>query len=63
MDETLDIDPISTASFRLPAQEGGLLHLLHEKARVISMRYRGETCEIEAEVPESVKVQLEPYLV
>jgi GTP-binding protein HflX len=63
IDRLLTLDPVSRATFRLPAAEGSLLHLLHERARVLTTRYSGDVCEVEAEVPESVRKELEPYLV
>jgi GTP-binding protein HflX len=63
IDRELPLDPISHATFRLPAGDGSLLHLLHERARVLSTHYAGDSCEVEAEVPQSVREQLEPYLI
>jgi GTP-binding protein HflX len=63
MDAMLQLDPISQARFRLPAGEGSLMHLLHERARVLSSRYDGADVEVEAEVPESVKRRLAVYIV
>ena len=63
IDRELPLDPISHAKFRLPASEGSLIHLLHERARVVASRYEGDCCEIEAEVPESVKRRLTRYIV
>ena len=63
MDRLLPLDPVSRARFRLPAGEGALLHLLHEHARVLASRYHDELCEVEAEVPESVKRRLAKYVV
>ncbi len=63
IDRELPLDPISHAKFRLPASEGSLIHLLHERARVLASRYEGDCCEIEAEVPESVKRRLTRYIV
>jgi GTP-binding protein HflX len=48
--------------FRFPAGEGSSLHLLHEFGRVIETRYAGEYCEVEADVPESLKRRLAGYL-
>jgi hypothetical protein len=39
------------------------LHLLHEHALVTATRYTGETCEVEAMVPESIKRRLRDYVV
>jgi GTP-binding protein HflX len=62
VDEVLPADPITHARFRLPASEGALLNLLHEKARVISQKYRGRFCDVEAEVPESILPRLADYI-
>jgi GTPase len=63
IDRTLALDPVSRARFQLPAGEGLLLHLLHERARVLSSRYEGDHCLVEADVPESVKRRLTKYIV
>jgi GTP-binding protein HflX len=63
IDKMLVLDPVSHAVFRLPAGEGSLLHLLHERAKVLSTSYFEDECEVEAEVPLSVRKQLEPYLI
>jgi GTP-binding protein HflX len=62
IDETLSLDPVSACVFRFPISEGAPLHLLHEFARVIETRYTGDSCEVEAVVPESVKRRLQSYL-
>jgi GTPase len=61
IDRELPLDPVSHAKFRLPASEGSLIHLLHERAKVLASRYEGDWCEIEAETPESVMRRLAPY--
>ncbi len=63
IDHSLLLDPISSLTFRLPASEPSLAHLLHEHAKVLSTRYEGDYCVIQAEVPESVKHSLTPYIV
>src|SRR6202030_1271522 len=63
IDRDLPLDPLSHAKFRFPASEGSLIHLLHERARVLASRYDGDCCEIEAEVPESVMRGLTNYIV
>jgi len=63
IDNALPLDAISHQMFRIPAGEGSLIHLLHERAKVLSSRYRDEICELEAEVPESIKRRLSDYLV
>jgi GTPase len=63
IDESLLLDPVCLARFRFPAGEGGPLNLLHERARVLSSEYTNEYCEVEAEVPESVRRRLREYIV
>jgi len=63
IDETLPLDRLSECVFRFPVGEGGPLHLLHEHARVTATRYSGDHCEVEANVPESLKRRLKKYLV
>jgi GTP-binding protein HflX len=63
IDETLSLDPVSKCVFHFPIAEGAPLHLLHEHGRVTATRYTGESCEVEALTPESIKRRLEKYLV
>jgi len=63
IDETLPLDLLAHCVFRFPISEGGPLHLLHEHARVTATRYSGDSCEVEAEVPESIRRRLSKYLV
>lgn len=63
IDQALELDPVSEARFRFPAGDGGPLHLLHERARVISKNYSDEFCDVEAEVPESIRRRLAQYIV
>lgn len=63
IDSALPLDPLSRARFRIPAGQGSLIHLLHERARVLHSRYDDGSCELEAEVPESVKRRLARYVV
>lgn len=63
IDEVLMLDPLEPCTFRFPISEGGPLHLLHEHARVIATRYSGESCEVDAEVPESIRRRLAEFVV
>ena len=63
IDSALPLDPISSAHFKLPAGDGASLHLLHQFAKVITKSYEGEYCEVEAEVPESIKRRLGQFLI
>lgn len=62
IDKTLELDPVSPVKFRIPASEGAPLHLLHEYAKVTATRYDGDVCEVDAEVPESIRRRLRAYL-
>jgi GTP-binding protein HflX len=62
IDHALPLDPVSRQRFHIPAGEGSLIHLLHERAKVLSSHYLGDVLEVEAEVPESVKRRLSGYL-
>jgi GTP-binding protein HflX len=55
IDELLPLDPIVRTTLRLAAGDGASLALLHEFGRVLETRYNGETCEVEAEIPESLQ--------
>jgi GTPase len=55
IDELLPLDPIVRAKLRLSAGDGASLALLHEFGRVLETHYDGDVCEVEAEVPESLR--------
>jgi GTP-binding protein HflX len=59
MDEALPLDPIVQTTLQLDAGDGATLALLHQFGRVLSKRYEGERCEVEAEIPESLKRRLD----
>jgi GTP-binding protein HflX len=62
-DELLPLDPVTRATFRVPAGDGATLNLLHELGRVQAMRYEGADCIVEAEVPQSLRNRLAPYVI
>jgi GTP-binding protein HflX len=62
IDEALALDPVSRCLFRIPIGEGAPVHLLHQCAKVISTRYTQRSCEIEADVPESIRRRLTQYV-
>ena len=59
IDQALPLDPIVRATFRLSAGDGASMALLHEFGQVLETRYDGEYCELEAEIPESLRRRLE----
>ena len=63
IDEKIGLDPVSREHFRFPLGEGGPLHLLHERAAVLSQEYRDDFCEIVADTPESIRNRLSEFLV
>jgi GTP-binding protein HflX len=63
IDKTLPFDLVSRARFRFPVSEAGKVHVLHELGRVIAERYDGDSCEVDAEVSESLRRRLERFLV
>ncbi len=63
IDRMLPVDPVTRSKYRIPAGEGSLMHLLHERAKVLASHLKGATWEVEAEVPESVRRRLTPYRV
>jgi len=58
IDEVLPLDPIVHTTLHVPAGDGATLAMLHEFGRVLSTRYTGEACEIEAEIPQSLERRL-----
>jgi GTP-binding protein HflX len=63
IDETLPLDRVTACVFRFPVSEGAPLHLLHEFGRIVDKRYKGETCVVEALVPDSLRRRLAKYVV
>jgi GTP-binding protein HflX len=59
VDEVLPLDPVARTVVRVPAGDGATIALLHEFGRVLDTRYDGGFCEIEAEIPESLRRRLE----
>lgn len=62
IDQVLPFDPVVRATFRFPIEQGPEVSLLHTFGRVLRSDYSGEHCQIEAEVPESLKVRLAKFL-
>ena len=63
IDSELVLDPVTRQRFRLPVSEGRALHLLHERAAVISQEYEEEFCNVLADTPESIKRRLAQFVV
>ena len=63
IDEMIPVDEVTRERFRFPAAEGSCLPLLHEHGKVLAVKYDGETCVVEAEVPETIRKRMAEYLV
>jgi GTPase len=63
IDRMLPLDPIVHVRLRVPSSDGSVMHLLHERGRVIEKDYRGDVCEVQAEIPESLRQRLLAYVV
>ena len=62
VDKMLELDPVTRVHLKVPVADGALIHRIHERGRVASVRYAGDICEIEAEVPESLLRSLNAFL-
>jgi len=62
IDLVLAFDTIETVTFRIPAQDGAAIALLHECGKVLSEVYDGDTCRIEVQAPESLRQRLVRFL-
>jgi GTP-binding protein HflX len=63
IDKKIELDPVSRQKFRLPVGDGRALHLLHERAGIISKEYSDDYCEIVADAPLSLRTLLEEFAV
>ncbi len=63
VDQELVQDPVARERFRLPLGEGRALHLLHDRAAVISKHYADDYCEVVADAPQSIREHLAEFLV
>ncbi|HEY6990018.1 MAG TPA: GTPase HflX [Bryobacteraceae bacterium] len=63
IDERLVQDPVTRQRFRLPLAEGRALHLLHDRAAIVSKRYEDTYCEVVADAPQSLRDKLAEFAV
>lgn len=61
IDAQLKQDPVARHRFRFPLGEGRAVHLLHDRAAIISKRYDEDCCEVVADVPESIRERLAEF--
>ena len=62
IDEILPFDPLSRVKFRFPLGEGASISLVHQLGRVIGVRYTDRFCDVDAEVPESLRHRLAAFV-
>jgi len=62
IDEVLQFDPIVRTRLRLPLREGKRIAMVHDLGRVIETRYDGDACEMEAEIPASLRRKLAAFV-
>jgi len=62
IDEVLPFDLLSRVQFRFPVGDGAGLSLLHEMGRVLDVRYGEKYCDVDAEVPESLRQRLAAFV-
>jgi GTP-binding protein HflX len=63
VDKELAQDPVARERFRFPLAEGRALHLLHDRAAVISKHYADDYCEVVADAPQSIRERLAEFLI
>ncbi|MBV9613104.1 MAG: hypothetical protein JO091_11565 [Acidobacteriaceae bacterium] len=63
IDKNLIQDPVARQRFRLPLAEGRALHLLHDRAAIVSKHYDDEYCEVVADAPQSIRDRLAEFAV
>ncbi len=63
VDQHLVQDPVVRQRFRLPLGEGRALHLLHDRAAIISKHYEEHFCEVVADTPQSIRDRLAEFAV
>jgi GTP-binding protein HflX len=62
IDRVVPFDALEIVRFRIPLRDGASIALLHECGKVLSEGYHENSCEIEADAPESLRRRLRRYL-
>src|ERR1039457_587564 len=62
LDEVLPFDPIVRAPLPLPRGEGARISMVHDLGRVLETRYVGDCCEMDVEIPESLRQRLAAFI-
>ncbi len=63
IDQRLVQDPVARQKFRFPLGEGRALHLLHDRAAIVSKHYEDAYCEVVADAPQSIRDRLAEFAV
>lgn len=63
IDEVLPFDPIVRARLRVPLGESARISMVHDLGRVLDTRYVGDACEMEVEIPESLRRRLARFII
>jgi GTP-binding protein HflX len=61
IDAVLAFDTIETVTFRIPLEEGAAIAMLHQRGRVLTEDYDGDSCRIEVQAPESLRRRLKRF--
>ena len=59
----LPFDPIVRARLRLPLGDGARISMVHDLGRVLETSYVGDCCEMDVEIPESLRQRLASFVV
>jgi 50S ribosomal subunit-associated GTPase HflX len=62
IDEVLAFDRIVRARFRIPLRDSPKIAQFHELGRVLKTEYTAQHCDVEADVPGSVRNRFAAYL-
>ena len=63
IDKNLKQDPVARQRFRFPLGEGRAIHLLHDRAAIVSKKYEEDYCEVVADAPQSIRDRLTEFAV
>ena len=63
IDDVLPFDPIVRTRLRLALGDGARISMLHELGRVLETTYVGDSCEMDVEMPESLRHRLSDFIV
>jgi GTP-binding protein HflX len=63
IDEVLPFDPIVRTRLRLPLGDGARISMVHDLGRVLETSYVGDACEMDVEIPESLRQRLAAFCV